>query len=35
MWFLFMVFFIIIMRHFHVKDIDCVKDLIKFNHWQN
>ena len=35
MWFLFMVFLIIIMCLFHVKDIDCVKDVIMFNRWQN
>ena len=29
-----MAFVIITMRLFHVKDIDCVKDLIKLNRWQ-
>ena len=30
-----MVFLIIIIRILHVNDIDCVKDLIKLNRWQN
>ena len=30
-----MVFLIIIKRLFRVKDIDCVKDMIKLNLWQN
>ena len=30
-WFLCMVFLITGVRLFHVKDIDCVKDLIKLN----
>ena len=30
-----MVFLIIIMRLFHVKGVECVKDLIKLNRLQN
>ena len=30
-----MVFLITIMHFFHLKAIDCVKDVIKLNRWQN
>ena len=35
MWFLYIVFLIIIKGRFHVKGVDCVKDLIKLNRLQN
>ena len=35
MWFLWMVFLIAFMHIFLIESIDCVKDLITRNRWQN